>query len=232
MHNKKNIGFSLVSFPLLITSGVFFLLLPLNFVDSFKMVSEAYEKQKIPMNILIVDGVFLFSLILYLIGIILLFIIYRHSEKKFASNQEYAGFWKRLAIGLTNWVLMYLILPPFINIYYYFRDGQTIGDKLFKTKIVEAPTGKIPSKLNLLGRFFLRGFSAALFYLGFLWVVFDKRNQAWHDKLSNTVVVEKTKVGSLWIWLANIFLPIIGIILHVISILTFIWGSFLIKTIF
>ena len=31
--------------------------------------------------------------------------------------------------------------------------------------------------------------SALVFFLGFLWVAFDRRKQGWHDKIAGTVVV-------------------------------------------
>jgi uncharacterized RDD family membrane protein YckC len=33
--------------------------------------------------------------------------------------------------------------------------------------------------------------------LGFLWVIFDKRNQAWHDKMANTLVVHDDEFEAL-----------------------------------
>jgi uncharacterized RDD family membrane protein YckC len=30
-----------------------------------------------------------------------------------------------------------------------------------------------------------------VFFLGFIWVAFDKRKQGWHDKIAGTVVIRE-----------------------------------------
>ena len=38
-------------------------------------------------------------------------------------------------------------------------------------------------------RFLMRIISGAVFYLGYLWMLWDKEKQCWHDKAANDVVV-------------------------------------------
>jgi len=38
-----------------------------------------------------------------------------------------------------------------------------------------------------------RALSCLVFFLGFLWMLIDKDNQAWHDELLRTYVVESVK---------------------------------------
>jgi uncharacterized RDD family membrane protein YckC len=33
--------------------------------------------------------------------------------------------------------------------------------------------------------------SGAVFLLGYLWILFDRERQGWHDKLANTYVVQE-----------------------------------------
>jgi uncharacterized RDD family membrane protein YckC len=42
--------------------------------------------------------------------------------------------------------------------------------------------------LRAIVRYLAFGISALFFGLGFLWVLFDRRHQAWHDKIARTVV--------------------------------------------
>jgi uncharacterized RDD family membrane protein YckC len=39
--------------------------------------------------------------------------------------------------------------------------------------------------------------SAAVFFLGFLWVAFDREKQGWHDKIAGTTVVRLPKGRSI-----------------------------------
>jgi len=60
---------------------------------------------------------------------------------------------------------------------------------IFGAKIVDATTGEKPS----LGQWVIRyiGYFPAsiIFFLGLMWVGWDKRKQGWHDKMAGTVVV-------------------------------------------
>lgn len=68
-------------------------------------------------------------------------------------------------------------------------SGRTIGKILMNIEVVRLDGLRMTYKLGILrsvgyliGAFFL--------YLGFLWAVIDSRNQALHDKMAGTVVVE------------------------------------------
>lgn len=70
-------------------------------------------------------------------------------------------------------------------------SGQTLGKKLAHIKVVrtdgEAPVGYGKAILReTLGKLI----SAIPLGLGFLWFLWDKKNQAWHDKIAGTVVVK------------------------------------------
>jgi uncharacterized RDD family membrane protein YckC len=64
---------------------------------------------------------------------------------------------------------------------------------LLGLQVVDQQTGAIPG----FGKMFLREvvgrFLSGLFLgLGYLWALFDKNGQGFHDKLAGTVVVKKT----------------------------------------
>ena len=69
--------------------------------------------------------------------------------------------------------------------------GQTPGKMLFHLHVTAASGGPITK-----GTAFLRwvGYliSAFFFFLGFLWIAFDRKKQGWHDKIALTSVVNKS----------------------------------------
>ncbi len=75
--------------------------------------------------------------------------------------------------------------------YWYFwtqRDGQTPGKFALGIRVVKAQGGAI-SNTDAVIRAIGYHVSAILCGLGYIWAIFDKNNQAWHDKLAKTYVV-------------------------------------------
>ena len=68
------------------------------------------------------------------------------------------------------------------------RVGGTVGKRVLGLR-VESREGGTPGTGQLVGRLLARIMSAAPALLGFFWVMWDRRKQAWHDKLADTVVV-------------------------------------------
>jgi uncharacterized RDD family membrane protein YckC len=68
------------------------------------------------------------------------------------------------------------------------KSGQTIGKMTVGIKIVGAD-GKPPSGGVGVLRYIGYIVSGLVVALGFLWVVFDRKRQGWHDKLAKTYVV-------------------------------------------
>lgn len=85
------------------------------------------------------------------------------------------------------------LLPMILILAFWRYRGATPGKMAFSAKIVDAQTGEPPSTGRLVVRFFAYIISALPFCLGFLWIAFDKRKQAWHDKLARTVVIKQYK---------------------------------------
>ena len=89
-------------------------------------------------------------------------------------------------------ILYQNVLPTLIVIAFWFFYGATPAKMLLGIKIVRASDG---GKMGI-GRSIVRflGYIPVLLTMGigFLWVAFDKRKQALHDKIAGTVVI-KTK---------------------------------------
>jgi uncharacterized RDD family membrane protein YckC len=122
---------------------------------------------------------------------------------------EYMGFWIRFAAAIIDYLVILTasallfsisrgagvsaILVCFLSYLYYWLFtgliGQTPGKMAVGIKVVNA-AGSIPG----LGHAALREIpgkilSAIAIYLGFLWVIWDKQKQGWHDKIASTHVV-------------------------------------------
>jgi uncharacterized RDD family membrane protein YckC len=68
--------------------------------------------------------------------------------------------------------------------------SQTWGMKATGITVVHAETGERISAARALGWQLAHVFSGFCCYLGYLWMLWDKRNQTWHDKIATTVVVK------------------------------------------
>ena len=67
--------------------------------------------------------------------------------------------------------------------------GQTWGHKATNIRVVDAKTGGNVSAGKAFGRLLLHAVSGWCCYLGFLWMLWDKDKQTWHDKMTGTHVV-------------------------------------------
>lgn len=90
-----------------------------------------------------------------------------------------------------NWKIMMIEygLPLIWSVGFWILWLATPGKLMMDCRIVDATTlGKAkPSQLFI--RYLGYILSALPLGLGFLWIIFDKRNQALHDKLSHTLVI-------------------------------------------
>ncbi len=93
--------------------------------------------------------------------------------------------------GLVVLVLALLIIPLAYFPYFWARDGQTPGMRMFGLKVVrDADGGPISggqAVLRLIGYWV----SGAVFYIGYIWIFIDKRRRGWHDLIAGTVVVKR-----------------------------------------
>jgi uncharacterized RDD family membrane protein YckC len=126
---------------------------------------------------------------------------------------EYMGFWIRfgaaiidgLVTSFITFILAFigragstaLIMVPFLWLlvpwlYHWLfigLKGQTLGKMAVGIKVINAQ-GSMPG----LGEAALREVpgkivSSIVIYLGFLWIIWDRQKQGWHDKIANTYVV-------------------------------------------
>lgn len=72
--------------------------------------------------------------------------------------------------------------------WFWTRGGQTLGMRSWKIRVVRDDNQSLGWDSALM-RFLLATISLTLFGLGFLWILFDRDNLAWHDQLSKTRII-------------------------------------------
>ena len=66
--------------------------------------------------------------------------------------------------------------------------GTTIGGIVLKLKVVRTDGQPITVVVAVV-RGLAAAFSVVIFFLGFLWIAWDKDKQGWHDKIAGTAVI-------------------------------------------
>lgn len=94
------------------------------------------------------------------------------------------------AQGAAGGFLVQLLLPAVLIVGFWVWKSTTPGKMVVSAKIVDANTLGEPSTGQLIVRYFGYFISTFAFFLGFLWVAFDKRKQGWHDKIAGTLVIK------------------------------------------
>ncbi len=86
-----------------------------------------------------------------------------------------------------GWLAIMVITWGYL-IYFWTTTGQTIGKKVMKIRVVDTQGQPLT-----IGKAILRvigyAVSGVVFYLGFLWILWDPEKQGWHDKIAGTYVV-------------------------------------------
>ena len=100
-----------------------------------------------------------------------------------------AGFLDLIVVGL---ICIFIHFPPLVALAYFVSmwmwKGTTVGGVVLKLQVVRTDGNKITFPVA-----FVRSLGAALsvvvFFLGFLWIAWDREKEAWHDKMAGTAVV-------------------------------------------
>lgn len=120
-----------------------------------------------------------------------------------------AGFWRRFAgafvdglvVGIATGILKAVLgtrpgtgLGVVVSAAYFTafigaERGQTLGQMALGIRVIGLDTGRSIGYGRALLRWFVSLFSALVFLLGYLWMLWDSEKQCWHDKAANDVVV-------------------------------------------
>jgi uncharacterized RDD family membrane protein YckC len=94
-------------------------------------------------------------------------------------------------IILTNsYVMQYIVMKIAYQTFFVMQYGATLGKLALKIRVIDIQTAANPNFFVSLNRAIFRIISEMLFYLGFLWGMFDPARQTWHDKTARTLVVD------------------------------------------
>jgi uncharacterized RDD family membrane protein YckC len=99
-------------------------------------------------------------------------------------NGTIAGLTGLLAV-VGIFVVSLLYLP-----WFWGHGGQTPGLKIMHLRVVREQDGGPLSMGTAFVRLVGYWISGAVFYLGFIWILFDARRQGWLDKIAGTVVIQ------------------------------------------
>jgi uncharacterized RDD family membrane protein YckC len=119
-----------------------------------------------------------------------------------------AGFWRRFAAALIDGLVVGIPLGLLENAFNqsgyllgllvamayftYFEGGPTgqgYGKRAMGICVVDADTGGPIGYGRGLIRYIGRAVSAIVFYIGYLWMLWDGQRQCWHDKFARDLVV-------------------------------------------
>lgn len=99
-------------------------------------------------------------------------------------------------IGIDNYQSLLGLLFIVYSTLFVWRSGATVGKRLLKLKVVDMEYKPVGFWRALL-RESIGKIISSVFNLGYLWVIIDKRKQAWHDKLTRTLVVKLDGNGNM-----------------------------------
>ncbi len=89
-------------------------------------------------------------------------------------------------------VLLILFTPFSYFAYFHYANGMTIGKKLFNIQVKNIDNTKITFGESIT-RTICYFISTFFWGLGFLWMLWDKNKQTWHDKICGTYVEDQNK---------------------------------------
>ena len=108
------------------------------------------------------------------------------------------------AAGRSAWEITVGLLLPSLWLTYFTvahgsKRGQTIGDSVnriaVRSDVLRTGIGGRVTYGQAFGRTVMVGVFLALFFVGgcldFFWPLWDRRRQAWHDKVAGTIVVRR-----------------------------------------
>jgi uncharacterized RDD family membrane protein YckC len=120
-----------------------------------------------------------------------------------------AGFWRRFAgafidgvvVGIASGILRgvlgtgagtglgFVVGAVYFTAFIGAERGQTLGQMALGVRVVGLDTGSSIGYGRAFIRWLVSLISAAVILLGYLWMLWDKEKQCWHDKAANDVVV-------------------------------------------
>ncbi|HEX7264777.1 MAG TPA: RDD family protein [Candidatus Dormibacteraeota bacterium] len=86
--------------------------------------------------------------------------------------------------------LIQLVIGIGYFVYFWSYQGGTLGQRVFKLRVVDANTGQPITVGKALLRWLGLFISFIVCFVGVIWVAFDARKQGWADKIAGTLVLQ------------------------------------------
>jgi uncharacterized RDD family membrane protein YckC len=99
----------------------------------------------------------------------------------------------RMLLGPAIGTLAGLAIGVGYSYYFWTTSGQTPGKMAMSLKVVSAETGGLLEPSAALLRYVGYLVSSIPIGLGYLWVLWDPKHDAWHDKIAKTKVIRVAK---------------------------------------
>ena len=88
---------------------------------------------------------------------------------------------------------LYLVSMAFFG-WFWTHGGQTLGMRSWKIRVIRNDNRPLGWDSVML-RYLMATISLCLLGLGFIWILFDRENLAWHDQVSRTRVIFDPEYG-------------------------------------
>ncbi len=89
-----------------------------------------------------------------------------------------------------DWAGPYILVELAYFTYFHATSaGQSIGNKILGIRVLDADTGRALPYARAFVRALMSNLSALPCFLGFFWMLWDRRKQTWHDMVANSLVV-------------------------------------------
>ena len=139
----------------------------------------------------IIDGLILTALVAIptIIGIVLI----ANSVSTDADGNSEVTNGTLIGIAVLFFIIAFIIAvlyEPLLTARKGPKNGQTPGRSVAGIRITNLQGGPIGAG-QAWGRYLFKAFfSGSVFYLGYLWMLWDTNKQGWHDKIANTLVLK------------------------------------------
>lgn len=125
------------------------------------------------------------SIVLGIVIVVLSFVFVAFAIGTAASDSMGA-----MAGGLFLFVILILVVSFAYFPFFWARGGQTPGMMPFRIRIVRDADGGPITGGQAVMRFVGYWINSIVFYVGFAWILVDRRRRGWHDLIAGTVVIE------------------------------------------
>lgn len=94
------------------------------------------------------------------------------------------------SITLVFYVGIIMLSVVFVQLYFW-TNSTSMGKKVLGMVVIDKNTHEKVGFWKMVVREIIgKWISSLIFGIGYIWILFDEKNQGWHDKLINSIVVE------------------------------------------